>query len=152
MLASIGAGWSGPTVMCLGVLVSACSTASNVESDVVVTVTSDLAGEFAGFALAQTVVLAPRWINGDTVPPELLSRLQEVTGFPVRDVSEGRDPSFAYLAFHRPRITDREAVDVVVELLTFGPTGFHGRDWQFVLNCAETCTVVEGTAEPGWLN
>jgi len=136
-----------------GVVLSlGCGGSVSSESSAILTVATELRGELAGFAPAQTVAVAPQWINGDSLPAQLLAELGGVTGLPVWAMERRRDGTVAALAFHRPSIADPSMVTVVAELLTFEANGFYGRDWTFVLDCLEGCRVVERSQVPGWLN
>jgi len=144
--------WPIKLVTPVAMLFLGCGGSVSSESAAILTVASELRDELAGLAPAQTVAGAPQWINGDSLPAQLLAEVGRVTGLPVWDMERQRDGSVAALAFHRPSMADPSRVTVVAELLTFGANSFSGRDWTFLLECLEGCRVVERSQEPGWLN
>ena len=149
------AAWSGRIIpMALAVVVSAPACGGDLppESDAVLSVARELKDELSSFAPDQTVVLAPEWIGGGNLPSRLLDRLQEVTALSIRDAVANPDAGFAALFFHRPDPVDLDSVQVGAELLTFEAARFYGREWRFLLNCRESCEVVQRTEKPGWVN
>ncbi|MDH3422273.1 MAG: hypothetical protein OEN00_04745, partial [Gemmatimonadota bacterium] len=75
-----------------GVVLSlGCGGSVSSESSAILTVATELRGELAGFAPAQTVAVAPQWINGDSLPAQLLAELGGVTGLPVWAMERRRD-------------------------------------------------------------